>query len=212
MKLEDLVKRIDELIGMADKVLATKKHQDYGWEVDYSVFHAFRSAVLSFLERVFGAKHVYYKEFDAIVNSQYITSTEAGKQILQVVKEEISGEWLFTVRGLVSAEIFGDFIALAKQTLDENKDVAAVLVCAALEDALKRIAIQKGLDIEEKEMSQVINALKTNGVIKGSQAPIAKGYAKLRNKAFHAEWDKIEKPEVSSAIGFTEQFLLQHFG
>jgi len=212
MKLEDLVKRVDELIEMANKVLATKERKDYGWEVNYSLFHAFRSAGLSFLERVFGAKHAYYKEFDAVLSSTYIVCTEAGKQILEAAKDEISGQWLFTVRGLVSAEIFGDFVALGKQTLDENKNVAAVLVCAALEDALKRVAMQRGLDVEDKDMPEVINALKANGVIKGSQAPIAKGYAKLRNKAFHAEWDKIDKPEVSSAIGFTEQFLLEHLG
>jgi len=212
MKLEDVVKRADELIEMANKVLTSKERNDYGWKVNYSLFHAFRSAGLSFLERVFGAKHAYCREFDGILNSTNLPATEAGKQILQAARDEISGQWLFTLKGLVSAEIFGDFIALGKQTLDENKDVAAVLVCAALEDALKRAAMQKGLDVEDKDMPEVINALKANGVIKGSQAPIAKGYAKLRNKAFHAEWDKIDKPEVGSAIGFAEQFILEHFG
>lgn len=212
MKLEDLVKRADQLILMADKVLETRKEKQFGSEVDFSLLHAFRSSVLSFLERVFGAKHVYYKEFEAIVNTQNTTNTEAGKQILKAARDEIAGGWLFTVRGLVSAEIFGDFIALAKQTLDENKDVAAVLVCASLEDALKRIAMKKGLDVEDEDISKVINALKANGTLKGSQTSIAKGYVKLRNKAFHAEWEKIEKPEVSSAIGFTEQLLLEHFG
>lgn len=212
MKLDDLVKRADELIEMANKVLATKERKDYGWEVNYSLFHAFRSAGLSFLERVFGAKHAYYKEFDAVLSSTYIVSTEAGKQILEAAKDEISGQWLFTVKGLVSAEIFADFIVLAKQSLDENEGVSAVLVSAALEDALKRVAAQQNLDVEDKDMSEVINALKANGALKGPQATIAKGYVKLRNKAFHAEWDKIDKGSVSSAIGFTEQFLLKHFG
>jgi len=212
MKLEDVVKRADELIEMVNKVLATKESSKYGSSVNYPLFCGFRSAGLSFLESVFGAKHAYCREFGVILNSPNLTATEAGKQILQAARDEISGQWLFTVKGLVSAEILGDFIALGKQTLDENKDVAAVLVCAALEDSLKRVAMQKGLCVEDKDMPEVINALKANGLIKGSQVPIAKGYAKLRNKAFHAEWDKIDKPEVSSAIGFTEQFILEHLG
>lgn len=212
MKLDDLAKRADELIKMAQYAIDRKTLSEYGAYIDDGVYHGFRSGSLSFLEATFGANHAYYKEFDKTVISNGVSFISSGQHILQAAKAEIEGGWLFTLKGVVSAEIFGDFIALAKQTLDENKDVAAVLVCAALEDALKRVAIQKGLGVEDKDMSEVINALKANGVIKGAQAPIAKGYAKLRNKAFHAEWDKIEKPEVSSAIGFTEQFLLQHFG
>ena len=213
MKLDDLVKRVDEIIQMANEALKTAQSDEMGcsW-VDRGLFQGFRAAALSFLERTFDVKHTYYKEFDKVVKFDDTKLVGAGKNILLAVKDEIAGGWLFTVKGLVSAEILADFIALAKQTLDENKDVAAVLVCAALEDALKRVAMQKGLDVEDKDMSEVISALKAKEIIKGSQAPIAKGYVKLRNKAFHAEWNNIEKPEVSSAIGFTEQFLLEHLG
>jgi len=38
-----------------------------------------------------------------------------------------------------------------------------------------------------------------------------KSCVKLRNTAFHAELDKIEKETVNSAIGFTETFFLEHF-
>lgn len=86
-----------------------------------------------------------------------------------------------------------------------------VLACAALEDALKRVAIKENLNVDDKDMSDVINALKTKGVIKGAQVPIVQSYVKLRNKAFHAEWDKIDKESVSSVIGFTEQFILSNF-
>jgi len=140
-----------------------------------------------------------------------VSYTKAGINILQAAKAEIEGGWLFTVEGQVSAQIFADFIALAKEALDDNKDVAAVLACAALEDALKRVAIKENLDMDEKDMSEVINALKAKGVIKGAQAPIVQSYVKLRNKAFHAEWDKFDKESVSSVIGFTEQFLLTNF-
>jgi len=56
-------------------------------------------------------------------------------------------------------------IARAKLALDDNKDVAAVLACAALEDALKRVAIKNELDVDDKDMSEVINALKAGGVL-----------------------------------------------
>ena len=107
--------------------------------------------------------------------------------------------------------IFGDFITLAKESLDESKDVAAVLVSAALEDALKRLALQNDLDVDDANMEQVINALKSKGLLKGPQASIAKGYKELRKKAFHANWNKIDTTSVNSAIAFTESFILDKF-
>jgi len=34
---------------------------------------------------------------------------------------------------------------------------------------------------------------------------------RIRNLAMHAEWGKISAPDVSSVIGFVEQFLLSNF-
>jgi hypothetical protein len=53
--------------------------------------------------------------------------------------------------------------------------------------------------------------LKSKSLLKGPQASIVQSYTKLRNKAFHADWDKIDKTSVSSAIGFTESFILENF-
>lgn len=212
MTTEDILKRIDELIGLGNAVLATEWSPEGGYpRVNDGKFRGFRSASLSFLENIFGAHQTYYKEFIENVKGDWPSRVEVGINILQAAKVEVEGGWLFTVEGRVSAEIFADFIALAKEALDDNKDVAAVLACAALEDALKRVAIKENLDVDDKDMSEVINALKAKGVIKGAQAPIVQSYVKLRNKAFHAEWDKFDKESVSSVIGFTEQFLLTNF-
>lgn len=213
MTTEDILKRVDELIELGNTVLSTRRNRSPGLlpSVNNGKFRGFRSASLSFLERIFGAHQTYYKEFIEHVKVSGPSYTEAGINILQAAKAEIEGGWLFTVEGQVSAEIFADFIALAKEALEDNKDVAAVLACAALEDALKRVATKENLDVDDKDMSEVINALKAKGVIKGAQAPIVQSYVKLRNKAFHAEWDKFDKESVSSVIGFTEQFLLTNF-
>jgi hypothetical protein len=50
-----------------------------------------------------------------------------------------------------------------------NKDVAAVLACAALEDALKRYATLNDLDVQDQSMQQVVGALKSKGLVSGAQ-------------------------------------------
>ena len=34
---------------------------------------------------------------------------------------------------------------------------------------------------------------------------------RIRNYTMHAEWEKVNEPDVNSIIGFVEQFLLQKF-
>ena len=56
-------------------------------------------------------------------------------------------------------EILGDFIALAREAHSEGqKEIAAVFVCAALEDSPKQCATSHALDVHHKEMPVVVHA------------------------------------------------------
>jgi hypothetical protein len=127
-------------------------------------------------------------------------------------KEDFQGGYVFDVDLRVSGEVFGDFTELAKTALQEgHKDVAAVLACAALEDALKRYAMANKLNVEGKTMTDVVNALKSNGLVAGAQKAMLDRMPTIRNYALHANWDKISEPDVGGVIGFVEQFLLTKF-
>jgi hypothetical protein len=132
--------------------------------------------------------------------------------LLKTVTDEVTAGLVKSVQDEARGEIYADFIALAKRALDENsKDVAAVLASAALEDALKRYAESQNLEPMDKDMSEVISLLKGNQLLQKPEAKVVQAYVTLRNKALHAEWDKINSPEVSSMIGFVENFVLTHF-
>ncbi len=100
----------------------------------------------------------------------------------------------------------------ARRALDEDeKDVAAVLACAALEDSLKQCAKSHSLNVDDEEMATVIDALRSAGTVDKTEGAVLKGFSQVRNKAFHAQWDKIDVPSITSIIAFTEQFLIKHF-
>ncbi|KVP39246.1 hypothetical protein WK15_22005 [Burkholderia ubonensis] len=132
--------------------------------------------------------------------------------IFRSAKDDFDGGYVFDVELRVSGEIFGDFVVLARQALSEgHKDVAAVLASAALEDAIKRYAVVQGLEVGEKSMQDVVNLLKSAGLVGGAQKTLLDAMPKLRNFALHAQWDKLTEPDVNSIIGFVEQFLLNKF-
>ncbi len=92
-----------------------------------------------------------------------------------------------------------------------HKDVAAVLACAALDDVLKGFAARHRIDTTDRSMQDVVNALKAKGLVGGAQKTLFGTMPKIRDYAMHAEWTKIDPADVSSVIGFVEQFLISHF-
>lgn len=60
-------------------------------------------------------------------------------------------------------------------------------------------------------MQDVVNALKSAGLVSGAQKSLLDAMPRIRNFAMHAEWSKISEPDVSSVLGFVEQFLLTKF-
>jgi hypothetical protein len=77
---------------------------------------------------------------------------------------------------------------------------------------LKRYAIANGIDVGiNKPMEEVVNALKSKGLVSGSQKSLLDTMPKIRNNAMHADWEKLTPQDVGSVIGFVEQFLLAHF-
>lgn len=206
---EKIIQRIDYLID-----LAKRGNVEGMGEV--------ASGTISILEILYGVDSektkAYIQYYNNCVQSKNISILiecsilQHTMGVLKSIKSEVEAGLVGNLERQAQGEIFGDFITLAKGSLDENTEVAAVLVSAALEDALKRFALQNGLDVDDENMEQVINALKSKSLLKGAQASLAKNHKQLRKSAFHAQWGKIDKVSVSSAIGFTERFISENFG
>lgn len=163
---------------------------------------------------VFGERSPYYKNFVKQCNScdgrDY--SIESIYGVFSSAKDDFCDGHVFDVELRISGEVFGDFVALARRSLSEGyKDVAAVLACAALEDALKRYASVNNIDSSSKTMQEIVNSLKSAGLVSGAQKTILDAMPRVRNLAMHADWAKLSEPDVNSVIGFVEQFLLTKF-
>lgn len=145
-------------------------------------------------------------------NHKHVLLAEHLQGVLRSVASDIQSGRVRDIQLQARGEVFGDFLNAARSALSDGfKDVAAVLACGALEDALKRYAVASGLAVYDRDMAEVVNALKGAGLVKGPQGALLQGFVKVRNKAFHAQWDSIESADVQSVIGFTQEFLLARF-
>jgi len=166
------------------------------------------------IRAVFGENSPQHENFVRSLKESVVSHVklESLKVIFNSAKEAFDGGYVFDVELTVSGELFGDFVAMAKHALSEgHKDVGAVLACAALEDTLKRYALANGVTVEANSMQDTVNALKSKRLVPGAQKTLLESIPKIRDYAMHANWEKITAPDVSSVIGYVEQFLLTHF-
>ena len=171
------------------------------------------TSCLHILKQAFGSESDYYINFNKELchfPSEYSVKKAIG--ILKAAAADYAQGFAVDLRSSIVGEIFQDFVELAKRALAEgSKDVAAVLACAALEDVLKRFAAKNEITVDGKDMSEIVSALKAKGLVGGAQKTLLDTMPKIRNCAMHADWGKIQEPDVSSVIGFVEQFLITHF-
>jgi hypothetical protein len=134
---------------------------------------------------------------------------------LKNVKAEIEAGLIGSFRQQVAGDVLSDFIKLARTALDRNgddaKNVAAVLAAAAFEDSIRRMGVTLAKLRGDEELQDILIELKNAGVMQSPQIGIAQSYLSFRNHALHANWNKIQRESVQSALGFTEQLLLRHF-
>jgi hypothetical protein len=178
-------------------------------------YQQWATSVLHLLQLAFGKGSPHYENFhklhsDSLQGWDY--EVKRLKGVFLGAKSDYDGGYAISVETAISGEIFGDFIAMAKLALkEEHKDVAAVLASAALEDTLKRFALIKGLDVEGKALQDVVNGLKSKGLVSGAKKSLLDSMVKIRDYAMHANWDKFDAADVSGLTGYVEQFLLTEF-
>jgi hypothetical protein len=214
----DLIKRADEVLALGRVALGTRYSTNMGFLVKPEPFAAFRASGLSFLSNLFGATHPYFTDFDSSVSSKRRSpaDVEAGIGIVSAARDELEGGWLQTARGLLSAEIFADFLEMAEHLLAEKyKDAAAVIAGSSLEEHLRQLATAATLpttrtkdDVEVPLKADALNAdLAKAGVYSRLEQKSVTMWLDLRNKAAHGRYDEYDHTQVSLMVEGVRQFI-----
>jgi hypothetical protein len=166
--------------------------------------------VLSLLMRVFGENGPHYTKFEkGVPREWWEESFEALKAILAAAKEDYEGGYLFTIRGLVTAEVLSDAIDQAEALLAAGyKDPACVVAGVALEQAIKELAKRTNVDLAKLDK---MNAdLAKAGVYNMAMQKQVTAWAHLRNKSAHGEWGEYTDADVQAMIPGVQRFLADY--
>jgi hypothetical protein len=219
MRIEDFISRAGEMISLADNALRTMRQTQTGHQwVDKEQFQKFRSSCLSFLLNILGEYSPYYTEFNKNVNHETPYDVQRGKGIITAVQEEMKGGWFHTTKGLISAEIFADFMEMANYLMSENyKDPAAVIAGSVLEEHLRQLCYTHKIEVEHdlkgKKVPKKADGLnsdlaKANIYNKLDQKQVT-AWLDLRNNAAHGKYSEYSKDQVDLMIQGIINFIIR---
>jgi hypothetical protein len=212
---EDLIQRVSDLINKGERVRATEipfRSCTSGVpRVQTEAFFEWQSQAESFLVSLLGETHTYVTSFRQRVQHSYKSELEAGQGILRAVKQDLEAGQLKKITTLVEAEVFSNFLDMARHLLDTGyKDPAASLTGAVLEDGLRKIAIAHNIQLNARESINPLNEKCRTVVYNQLIWRRVQTWGDVRNYADHGQFSEYSTDNVREMIQEVETFLSQY--
>lgn len=217
MKDADIIKRLDHLISEGERILTLAQPTQFkGTFVPQGEYTGFRVGALSAIESIYSWSSTYFKEFEKAVSNQYTDSIRSGISILKAVKAEIQNGWLGELKGVITAEVFADFLEMAEYLLDEGyKDAAAVMIGSVLEEHLRQLCAShtvdthqlKGTDSIPKKASQLNDDLRKASVYELIDNRQVSAWLDIRNSAAHGHYGDYTLDQVKFMLQGVMNFI-----
>lgn len=217
MDIEALKKRIDDLIDLAPKA----RNQGYLPEQTevfngaITIFSAIYGSDSHQVSTLLSLHKTITNLKDGRLENNFRALTSSAEGALKNLKSEIDGGLAGSLQKRMTSEVLTDLIQLARAVLAENgegaKNVGAVLTAAAFEDTIRRMGTSFAGLMGKNDLSDVIDVLRQKGILVSPQLGTAQSFLSFRNHALHANWEKIDRSEVVSALAFVQELILKHF-
>lgn len=215
-KLERTQERLDALIKAGQQVLVTSQAPGEGIigdnYVDSVMFYEWKAASLSFVSYLFGERHTHYRLLNQGCQDPCEADTLKGLGVLNAAKQDIEGGFLVSLKSLVAADLFADFIEMADHLLEAGyKDAAAVLIGGVLEEHLRRLCSANRIVLTEASKPKRADRLNADlakaSVYNMLDHKSVTSWLDLRNKAAHAEYDSYSPEQVRLMLHGVHDFV-----
>ena len=132
--------------------------------------------------------------------------------IFKAAKDDLENGFLISMKQLIQSEVFDNELEQAQHLLTTGyKAPAAVIGGVVLETALKQLAINNEINIENKRLSRINDDLAKAQIYSSLQQKQIVVLADIRNSAAHGKIDDFTKEDVERMLSDIKNFLLNHF-
>lgn len=208
-----VIQKIDRLIEKGDiakEAYIPSPPQTIGFgHLDHALFNEWKSGSESLILHVVGREVNYYANFVEKTEKPQKSSVESGVGILRALREDIEGGFLVEVKDLAMAEIFSNFLDMARHLLENGyKDSAASLGGAVLEDSLRKIAVKNNIEVRDGDDIGSLNMkLADKGIYNRLKQKNIQTWKTVRNSADHGKFHEYTTEDVDDMLSGVERFL-----
>lgn len=226
MELSKTVKNeIDLLIDTGEEILQKASRADSSFEgSDLAKVSSWVTRLGQLLRKLYGENSQHYANYNRAISIDEFYTIHSGwyghvsqvQGIALTVKHDIENDLIGSIKGLLQAEIFANFLEIGEHLLSEGyKDVAAVTIGAVLEDGLRELCKKNNIATTKPNGSSLtIEPLNTelakNGVYSKLTQKQITSWAHIRNKAAHGQYNEYDRSQVEMMLLFVQSFAEQH--
>ncbi len=228
MNLNDIVrKEIESLVTLGSSIVQKAANSRSSFEgSDIAEVSSWITRLGQLVKKLYGENSQHYKNYSQAISVEgfYVIHSNWYGHISQVqgialtVKHDVDNDLLSNIRGLLQAEIFGNFLEIGEHLLSEGyKDAAAVTIGAVLEDALREICKINGISTTKPNGSPMtIEPLNTELAKAEIYSKLVQkqitSFAHIRNKAAHGQYSEYDHAQVELMLLFVQSFSEQNLG
>jgi hypothetical protein len=225
IKQKRYAERIQELIAEGENLANNPQLSKEGYKIigDNAKRIEWLSKVENIIETTFGKNSSQFRLQEELSNGKTHLPTQIQKIVglLRGGLSDLEGGFLVGQEFLIAGEIFATVLEQAKDFHSKgHKDVAAMLGRTVLENGLKRMARQEGLELTRKQGSQerpkmasdFNNELKKKGRYQEPQRSSIQAWIATGNAAAHGNFNDYGDDEVKTMLEGIKHFLESEFG
>lgn len=213
MDLSVLVKQLDILLE-SYKAMQLRSEQNDLSDLPKPERQSLVTRAIAAVHRISGPGSTYSQEVDRILkqNPPLHVHTSPIMGIVLALREDTASGYIQNLTEIVHADIFSDFLDMARHLLDNGyKDPAAVLAGSTLESHLKNLAIKNSIPTENagkaKKASQLnVDLTKANIYNKLDEKNVT-AWLDLRNKAAHGSYTEYNLDQVKLLVSSIQDFI-----
>ncbi|MFA7383777.1 MAG: hypothetical protein WC001_10035 [Desulfurivibrionaceae bacterium] len=213
-----ILARLDELIALGRKVLTTRRAPSPGHItgdfIDVQLANQWFTSCLNLLSRVFGEDRAHYLRIkEQFPSYPKWSNVEQAFGVLLAAKDDYESDGLLSIKRLVEAELFDEFLEQAEHLLGAGYfQPAAVVAGSVLEDGLRKLCQANAVTLPNNPKLDWMNSeLAKKGVYTKLVQKRITSIADLRNSAAHGKWTEFEKTDVESMLRDIRDFMAKHY-
>lgn len=216
-RLQELINESEDIESLVKKASSSNPNVavfGLSYIEDDAALNAWLIKTKNIIDIIFGNTSIQFKRLEELTqnyNSFGLSQIRSIKGVLIGSLDDLNNGFLIGKEFLIAGEIFDSVLEEAKELLKtEHKDPAAMLGRVVLEDALKRLARQEGIN-DTLKASQINIELKKAGRYNLSQERLIQAWLDIGNYAAHGKFDQYSKEQVKDQIESIERFIATDF-